>query len=389
MISVNILSEIGFLQSVITRKPGREMELATPDKLEELLFEDIIDLPVIRKEHDVFTNCLKQMGIKVIDFDDLIIDVLKEENGKIFVKNILGDKIEDEKINNLFKLVTVFDIKEYLITGQPPIKELPLLYPPILNFMFTRDMGAIMKNCFLFATASKKARTREMRIARETLRFHRRFRHISHISYSPSYSLEGGDIEVLNEEIVVLGISERTSRQAIEMIVPQLHQLGFNYIVTVNLGNKRACMHLDTVFTMINFDECLIFEPIISKARIVVYKQGKNPIETKKGLLHTLSDVGIKLQPILCGGNDELYQIREQWTDGANSLTVRPGCIFVYRRNRRTIEELKKHGYKTIRAEDVHGPLPLNKKYVIILNGSELSRGRGESHCLSFPLNRT
>jgi arginine deiminase len=390
---VCILSEIGLLKRVIVRRPGEEISKVTPSNAEELLFDDIVDPPLIKEEHDIFVRALTRLGVEVIYLDNLSLEVLEADSRNVFLKNVIN--VGTGFINSLGNKCDAKSFLDYLIIGDSIHPELGPLNPAP-NSIFTRDIGCIVGNKFLPAIPFKAARFREMSIAQETLSLHPDF-DLEVISSQEGFSIEGGDIQVLSKDVIVFGVSERTSKEAVKSIVEELHEEGFNLVLTVDIGKARSCMHLDTVFTMINNDECLVYEPLIlgndeagmKKAKVVVYQKGLMPIICEDSLLDVLNSLGIKLKPIACGGRKDLIsQEREQWTDGANALAFQPGGIFVYERNRKTIEELIKHGYQTIRAEDVKEPLVKDQKWVVILQGKELSRGRGGSHCLSFPLLR-
>ena len=393
-----ISSEIDELKVVVVRRPGKEFELVTPSNMEELLFDDIVDLPKMQEEHDTLVNVLKTQNVEVINIDNLILEVLKSRNGKAFLADILkkvtsqSDVSVNSMVKKIFENSTAEQILSYLITGEIEIEGING-FKPAPNFIFTRDIGCIAGNLLIPARAFKKSRLREMIVAQGALCQQKSFS-LEKIPVTGDFSIEGGDIAVLSKDIIPFGISERTNIFSVKSIMPALFDLGFKNILTVNIGKSRSCMHLDTVFTMINHNECLIYEPIIlgskalgiAPAQVSIFLKDRTIV--KDNLLEALSYLGLNLNPILCGGTNPIFQQREQWTDGANALAIRPGHIIIYARNYKTIAELRNAGYEVIRAEDVHELLPTDKKFVIILRGYELSRGRGGSHCLTFPLLR-
>jgi arginine deiminase len=214
--------------------------------------------------------------------------------------------------------------------------------------------------------------------------------------------LEGGDVLVLSEDVVAIGLSQRTNRNAIYAFARALtrREAGPRWLIAVALPKRRAYMHLDTVVTPIDRDACLVYAPVMlpegaEPVRVFAFdlhRQSPEPV-AEDGFLPALQARGIDYEPIACGGRDPLTQQREQWTDGANALALAPGVITLYERNQGTAEELSRHGFSVARAEDLLlGRETVNRdapgRLCLLIPSHEISRARGGPHCLTHPLRR-
>jgi arginine deiminase len=400
---INVFSEIGKLKTVLLHRPGNEIENLTPDLLEKLLFDDIPFLKVAQEEHDYFADILRKEGIEVLYVKDLIVETLAL-NPQV-VDNFINSFIEESKVksaslkSSLFtflKSLTLTEMVEKMIVGirthdlnftkknsimDMLEDEYPFYTDPLPNLFFQRDPYSSIGRGAAISKMSTQARQRETLLSEYIINFHPRFS-VCHekISYHRNnrYPLEGGDILVLNKEVVAIGISKRTDPRAIESLAEHLfkQQPSFKTILAVNIPKSRAFMHLDTVFTQLDYDKFTI-HPGIEKT-LTVFEI--TPLPDHKIQIRKVSDkienilekhLGVPITLIRCGGLDPITSVREQWNDGANTLAIAPGVVIVYDRNQVTNSMLKKAGIK-----------------VIEIRSSELSRGRGGPRCMSMPLIR-
>jgi arginine deiminase len=219
-------------------------------------------------------------------------------------------------------------------------------------------------------------------------------------------NLEGGDTLVLSDKVLAVGCSERTSADAVHMLAESMrrdYQSGegrFETLLMVLMPKIRSAMHLDTIFTRISQDECLMFPPFFTDQsrellNVVKFDLRQESLVTtvEPNLLNVLRGVGIDLKPIRCGGGDYISQVREQWTDGANAFCLAPGVIILYSRNQATAAELATAGYRCITAGALLADPALDlldgRKYAILLESAELSRARGGPRCMTMPLARS
>jgi len=297
------------------------------------------------------------------------------------------------------------------------------LLPPIPNLVFHRDPAVVVHDGVVLASMATRARLREPLLIGHVLRHHRRFAGASPVSLlferfdadfrrlrstaRPRPTLEGGDVLVLSGDVLVVGASIRTARHTIEDLLLSLQARGspIHTILVVDLPRSRSYMHLDTVFTVISEDECLVYEPVVLRGQVeqaAVYQldlTDKGIAYTSKDcLLSALGGLGIDLKPIVCGGPDPIAQQREQWTDGANAFALAPGVILLYARNVHTAEQLDRAGYEILAEDDLllrctepdasRRDLADGRKRAVLIKGDELSRARGGPRCLTMPLCR-
>jgi arginine deiminase len=423
--SLHVTSEIGKLKSVLVHLPGAEIDRMVPSMMEELLFDDILYGSRAREEHRRFQQVLGFIADEVLDIQQLLEEVLAVPEQREAILEDLGRTLSwGPEMGYLLQDLTPEALASALISGierpaQEAAQSTDALYhlAPVPNYFFQRDPLAIVGNRAIRGSMATPARLREPLLSGYVFQFHPRFeteggrfwfREFS-ADYSRSTSLarmrptlEGGDILVLREDMLAIGYSERTEKTTIERLAESFkaQKSPIRRMFVVAIPPARSFMHLDTVFTVISREECLVYGPMIlpdgaEEADVYECDLTKREITwtTEKDLLSALRTQKMDLKPIRCGGTDPIAERREQWTDGANAFAIAPGLIVTYDRNERTAEELSRAGYGVVDEADLllgrtELALRKKKKYVIRLAAHELSRARGGPRCMAMPLVR-
>ena len=399
---LNVTSEIGKLRAVLLHKPGREIENLVPEYMERLLFDDIPYLKIAKQEHDAFANILKDNGTEVYYIEKMIADVLKDDTIKIdFINefldesNITSDGLRpvlreyllsfsvDELVDSLIAGIRKKDVPEvkYHRLSDLIVDKYQFYLDPMPNLYFTRDISATIGSGLTINRMKTEARKRETLLLKYIYNHHTLFKDTdTPIWYNrdmPFY-IEGGDELILSNETIAIGCSERTSPEAIEIVAANLFAANIvKKIIVFDIPKCRAFMHLDTVFTMVDYDKFTIHTAIEEPMSLYIITPAQNggieivnQTSTLESTLKTalnLSEVSL----IRCGGGDPIIAAREQWNDGSNTLAIAPGVVVTYERNYVSNELLSKQGIK-----------------VLTMPSSELSRGRGGPRCMSNPLIR-
>ena len=425
--SLKVTSEIGKLKSVLVHLPGPEIDRMVPAMMEELLFDDILYGNRAREEHRRFQQVLGYVADEVLEIQDLLEEVLQVPEQRGAILDDLGKTLGwgpdmDYRLRDL----TAEQLAAALVTGiEKPAPEIAAaaseLYalPPIPNYFFQRDPLVVVGERAIRASMATPARLREPLLSGYVMSLHPRFatpeggkfwfQEFSADYGKPSSyarmrpTLEGGDVLVLREDLLAIGYTERTEKTTIERLAESFKKLKspIKRILVVAIPPARSYMHLDTVFTMISQDECLVYGPMIlpdgaEEADVYECDLTKREITwtSEKDLLFALKAQKLDLKPIRCGGEDPIAERREQWTDGANAFALAPGVILIYDRNEATAAELARAGYTVVDEADLllgKEELELwkpSKKYVILLAAHELSRARGGPRCMTMPLVR-
>ncbi len=416
---ISVHSEIAALRRVLIHRPDDGIARVSPKSAEVLLFDDIVHLPKMKEEHDIFRQVLESFLGKnsVLEMEDLVsesFDYCKKDEKKVFLQRIVQfEELPDSYFDILYGLPHQ-ELAEVLVTGYYDKMDF-YLFQPIPNFIFTRDLAVTLKDHFLITKASKEARERENLLMRLVAWHHPIFAKAKKESrvinmndvntFPPSrngeqVSIEGGDVMVIQEDYLMIGNSERTTEYAIESLKNVLFEKKlFKYIVQVNIPAERSYMHLDTLFTMIDKDLIVAHKPIIydgKNSNVLVYSRDEEDIVVYNSVRAFFVDRINKDMDFVFGGNGESpYQEREQWTDGCNLVTLRPGVALSYDRNIHTAQAFRDKGYQVITAQNFLekyrseelDPKSI-KKTIIAMPSAELSRARGGSHCMTCPIER-
>ena len=412
MPAIQLYSEIGDLQGVILHPPGPEVENMTPKNAERALYSDILNLSVARKEYQQL-ECLLQNLVPSYRVEDLLKDILRssEIRERIIKKacyneghsELIDELLEINEKNLAIKLIQGIPMERTSLTGYLSNEYFSLR--PLHNFFFTRDSSIAMGDRVLIARMANRVRDREALIMQAIFDYHPMFRAKTinpaeeHKERS-SLSIEGGDIIIASENITLVGLGTRTSSQGIDFITRMVREKKEKHHILVQElpSSPESFIHLDMVFTILDRDSCMVFEPLIMKSnkyqtiQIDVENGKVVSINNVENLISALSSLGMDLKPSYCGGrNDTMVQEREQWHSGANFFAIGPGKIIGYNRNVNTLENLNQSGYEVFKARDVNdGKVDLNGygKCVITIDGAELSRGGGGVRCMTMPFSR-
>ena len=398
-VQVNLNSEVGRLRRVVLHRPGPELEQMNPSTLHEALYSDLLNTKVAQKEYRQLEGVLKEV-CPVFYIDDLVVETLRgSAEAKRFILDYLGKNPETEAWTK--ENLSDEELAHRLVAGVPETR-----FNPLYNLYFTRDIGVCFNGHSMPAHMATRVRSREILLADLVYRYHPFFtQNASRVNpwekVEADTRLEGGDFQVCDRNVFVIGQGARSNRKGVQAFISvKQKECPLFYVILQDLPMvPESFIHLDMVFTFLSRSHCMAYKPLIMgqnqyATRLLKVENGHISETVFDTLFDALHSLGYSYEPVFCGNDEGFYPDREQWHSGANFFAFAPGKVMGYGRNTHTIEALSTAGFEVVPAWDVvDGKAKVqveneDKPVVYTLESSELVRGGGGCRCMTMPVSR-